>query len=162
MTAVENSGRNSFVLLQVGERRFALPADKVAELAPPVRLHTFPHSSALIAGVIVRRGRIVPVYDVAPALLGTESPVHRFYLIAQREFGTSVEPSALPLNGECELATAEMQPPDAGRPAYVAGTLAVGDESVEVLDFEALVTATPQPAESSDPSLAPSRGKVQP
>jgi len=152
MTAAENSARDSFVLLQVGERRFALPADKVAELAPPVRLHTFPHSSALVAGVIVRRGRIVPVYDVAPALLGSESPAHRFYLIAQREFGAAVEPSALPVNGECELATAEMQPPEAGRPAYVAGTLAVGGESVDVLNFEALVAATPQAAESNSSS----------
>ncbi|MGA8223780.1 MAG: chemotaxis protein CheW [Candidatus Acidiferrales bacterium] len=152
MTAAENSGANSFVLLQVGERRFALPADTVAELAPPVRLHTFPHSSALVAGVIVRRGRIVPVYDVAPALLGTKSPAHRFYLIAQRDFGDALEPSAIPLNGECELATAEMQPPATGRPAYVSGTLAVGDESVEVLDFEALVS--PQPADTNDSAPA--------
>jgi chemotaxis signal transduction protein len=152
MTAVENSSRNSFVLLQVGDRRFALPADTVSELAPPVRLHTFPHSSALVAGVIVRRGRIVPVYDVAPVLLGTESPVHRFYLIAQREFGQAVEPSAIPVNGECELAAAEIQPPPAGRPPYVAGTLAVGNESVEVLDFEALVA--PQPAQASDSARA--------
>jgi chemotaxis signal transduction protein len=152
MTAFENSGGNSFVLLQVGERRFALPADTVAELAPPVRLHTFPHSSALVAGVIVRRGRIVPVYDVAPVLLGTESPAHRFYLIAQREFGDAIEPSAIPVNGECELATAEMQPPNPGSPAYVSGTLAVGDESVEVLDFEALVS--PQPNEANDSTRA--------
>jgi chemotaxis signal transduction protein len=156
MTVAETSGANSFVLLQVGERRFALPADTVAELAPPVRLHTFPHSSALVAGVIVRRGRIVPVYDVAPALLGTDSPAHRFYLIAQRDFDDMTEPSAIPVNGECELATAEMQPPDAGRPAYVSGTLAVGDESVEVLDFGALVS--PQPADINDSTPA----EVQP
>lgn len=152
MTAAETSGTNSFVLLQVGERRFALPADAVAELAPPVRLHTFPHTSALVAGVIVRRGRIVPVYDVAPALLGRQPPAHRFYLIAQRGFGEAIEPSAIPVNGECELATAEMQPPIAGRPAYVSGTLAVGDESVEVLDFEALVS--PQPPDVSDSAPA--------
>jgi chemotaxis signal transduction protein len=152
MTAIENSDRNSFVLLQVGERRFALPADTVAELAPPVRLHAFPHTSGLVAGVIVRRGRIVPVYDVAPVLLGTESPAHRFYLIAQRDFGDAVEPSAIPVNGECELATAEMQPPNAGRPAYVSGTLVVGDESLEVLDFEALVS--PQPSDTNESSRA--------
>ncbi|HYL67720.1 MAG TPA: chemotaxis protein CheW, partial [Candidatus Limnocylindria bacterium] len=120
MTAMENADRNSFVLLQVGERRFALPSEIVDELAPPVRLHTFPHTSALVAGVIVRRGHIVPVYDVAPTLLGKESPTHRFYLIAQRAFGKSSEASAIPLNGECELATAELQPPGEGRPAYIS------------------------------------------
>ena len=35
MTSVHNPGPNSYVLLQVGKRRFALPADTVEELAPP-------------------------------------------------------------------------------------------------------------------------------
>ncbi|MGH9712328.1 MAG: chemotaxis protein CheW [Candidatus Acidiferrales bacterium] len=140
MTVAENPDRSSFVLLQVGERRFALPSNIVTELAPPVRLHTFPHTSPLVAGVIVRRGQIVPVYEVAPTLLGTESPTHRFYLIAQRKFGKSSEASAIPLNGECELATAEIKPPADGRPGYISGTLEIGDESVELLNLEALVT----------------------
>ena len=150
MTGAENADRSSFVLLQVGERRFALPSEIVDELAPPVRLHTFPHTSALVAGVIVRRGHIVPVYDVAPTLLGKESPAHRFYLIAQRAFGKSSEASAIPLNGECELTTAEVQPSGEGRPAYISGTLEIGEETVELLNFEALVTH--QSAESADAS----------
>ena len=150
MTGAENAERSSFVLFQVGERRFALPSEIVDELAPPVRLHTFPHTSALLAGVIVRRGRIVPVYDVRPTLLGKESHGHRFYLIAQRAFGRSSEPSAIPLNGECELASAEVQPPGEGRPVYISGTLEIGEETVELLDFEALVTH--QSAESPDSS----------
>jgi chemotaxis signal transduction protein len=140
MTAAENADRNSFVLLQVGERRFALPAGIVDELAPPVRLHTFPHTSALVAGVIVRRGHIVPVYDVASTLLGRESSSHRFYLIAQRAFGKESEASAIPLNGECELATAEVHAPEEGRPAYISGTLEIAEETVELLNFEELVT----------------------
>jgi len=140
MTAVENDARNSFVLMQVGTRRFALPADIVAELAPPVRLHAFPHTAPLVAGVIVRRGHIVPVYDVAPILLGRSSSAHRFYLIALREFGAASEPSAIPVDGECELATGDIQPPEPGRPAYVAGRLSLGEESIDVLNFEALVT----------------------
>jgi chemotaxis signal transduction protein len=150
MTATENADRSSFVLLQVGERRFALPSEIVDELAPPVRLHTFPHTSALVAGVIVRRGHIVPVYDVGPTLLGKESPAHRFYLIAQRAFGKSSEASAIPLNGECELASAGVRPPGEGRPAYISGTLEIGEETVELLNFEALVTH--QSAESADAS----------
>lgn len=150
MTAAENTDRSSFVLLQVGERRFALPSEIVDELAPPVRLHTFPHTSAIVAGVIVRRGHIVPVYDVAPTLLGKDSPAHRFYLIAQRTFGKTSEAGAIPLNGECELAAAEPQPPREGRPAYVSGTLKIGEETVELLNFEALVTH--QAAQSADAS----------
>jgi len=150
MNVAENADRGSFVLLQVGEQRFALPARIVVELAPPMRLHTFPHTSALVAGVIVRRGHIVPVYDVAPTLLGKESPAHRFYLIAQRAFGAVSEASAIPLNGECELATAEIRPPDQGHRAFVSGTLEIGEEIVELLNFEALVT---QPSAGSTDAL---------
>jgi chemotaxis signal transduction protein len=149
MSSAENHARKSWVLLHVGNRRFALPAESVMELAPPVRLHNFPHTSKLIAGVIVRRGRIVPVYDVAPVLCGRESSVHRFYLIAERAFGSASEASAIPVNGECELATGEMQPPQENAPAYFAGTLAIENENIDVLDLQELVSAgsnNPSPA----------------
>jgi chemotaxis signal transduction protein len=144
----DNAARSSFVLLRIGNKRFALPADTVTELAPPVRLHAFPHKSPLIAGVVVRRGRIVPVYDAGPVLIGRESPTHRFYLIARREFGGTSEPSGIPVNGECELAAAEMLPPDDGAPNYVAGKLSIGGESVPVLNLEAVLTAQPAEAEA--------------
>jgi chemotaxis signal transduction protein len=142
MSGAENRERKSWVLLHVGNRRFALPAESVVELAPPVRLHDFPHTSRLIAGVIVRRGRIVPVYDVAPVLCGRESSVHRFYLIAERAFGKGSEAGAIPVNGECELATGEMQPPKADAPAYFAGKLAIEGEDIDVLDLQKLVSVS--------------------
>jgi chemotaxis signal transduction protein len=141
MSAPENHARKSWVLLHVGNRRFALPAESVMELAPPVRLHNFPHTSRLIAGVIVRRGRIVPVYDVSPVLCGRESSVHRFYLIAERAFGNANEASAIPVNGECELATCEMLPPQENAPPYFAGTLTIENENIDVLDLQKLVSA---------------------
>jgi chemotaxis signal transduction protein len=149
MIAAENAGSNSYVLLEVGNRRFALRADVVEELAPPVRLHSFPHTSPLVVGVIVRRGRVVPVYDVGPVLLGKSSPAHRFYLVARREFGETSESSAIPVNGECELTSGEVRPTGEGRPGYVAGTLATADENLEILNFEALVTS---PAVATDES----------
>jgi chemotaxis signal transduction protein len=149
MSDPENHTRKSWVLLHVGNRRFALPAESVMELAPPVRLHNFPHTSRLIAGVIVRRGRIVPVYDVSPALCGRESSVHRFYLIAERAFGNASEASAIPVNGECELATSEMLPPQENAPPYFAGTLAIESENIAVLDLQQLVSA-----ELQNPSAA--------
>jgi chemotaxis signal transduction protein len=141
MTGLAKAGDNSFVLLQIGNRRVALPAGSVAELAPPVRLHTFPHTAPRITGVIVRRGRIVPVYDVGAVLEVKSSSVQRFYLIARRQLGQASEWGAIPVNGECELVTSQLQPGSTERPAYVAGTLAIGNESVDVLDLEALITA---------------------
>lgn len=139
MNSSEYSAGASFVLLQMGDRRFALPAEIVSELAPPVRLHTFPHSTPLVSGVIVRRGRIVPVFDVSSILTGKSSFNHRFYLIAQRRAGTASEASAIPLSGECELTSAEMRAPDEGRATYVAGILSENGETIEVLDFEKIL-----------------------
>jgi hypothetical protein len=111
ITEIQNADANSYVLLQLAHRRFALPSAIVSELAPPVRLHTFPHRSSLVSGVIVRRGRIVPVYDVASILLGRTSPVHSFYLIARRNFPDGPERRAIPSDGEFELVTAELRKP---------------------------------------------------
>ena len=139
----------SFVLLQLGGRRFALDADIITELAPPVRLHTFPHTSELLCGVIVRRSRIVPVYDASTVLIGRRSSVHRFYLVARRQFGKTSELSAIPVDGECELSSCEMLPREPGQPPYVKGRVSVGEEVIDVLDFEAVVT---QPAATAGPA----------
>ncbi len=147
-TIAENGGANSFVLLQIGKRRVALPAAQVTELAPPVRLHTFPHTAPLLAGVIVRRGRVVPVIDTEPVLGGKSPMSHRFYLIASRRIGAQNELGAIPVNGECELADGEMQPPAMDRPAYVAGTIAVGEDSVDVLNLDAFSAVNSTPAGS--------------
>jgi len=150
MTGTENSGGNSFVLLQVGDRRFAMRADIVEELAPPVRLHSFPHTSPLVVGVIVRRGHVVPVYDVGPVLLGKVSPAHRFYLVARRQFGETSESSAIPVNGECELATGEVQPPRQGRPEYVTGILETAVEKLEILNLEVIMASSAAAAHVSN------------
>ncbi|HUO36231.1 MAG TPA: chemotaxis protein CheW [Candidatus Acidoferrum sp.] len=149
MSATPANSTGSFVLLEVGKRRFALSASHVAELAPPVRLHTFPHESPLVVGVIVRRGRIVPVYDVAPVLTGRSSGTHRFYLIASLYFGRTAEPSAIPLQGECELATGEVFSPAADAPPYISATLVTNGERIPVLDLEALVTQSAAPSSAA-------------
>ena len=152
---IQNVGSDSYVLLQLANRRFALPSAIVSELAPPVRLHTFPHTSSLVSGVIVRRGRIVPVYDVASVLLGRTSSVHRFYLIARRDLVDGPESSAIPVSGECELITAELQDGSNDSRPYLSGHLNIDGELIEVLNFDALLT--------SDPALqrAPRGAEVQ-
>lgn len=141
MSELHHAASGAFVLLQVGDKRVALPAHVVSELAPPVRLHVFPHSSRFIAGVIVRRGRIVPVYDANSVFALQKSSAQRFYLITHRRLGKTAELGAIPVNGECELISAEMQPPAAERPTYVSGTIAVDDELLDVLDLEAFIAS---------------------
>lgn len=132
-----------FVLFPLGKKRFALPAEIIAELAQPDRLQTFPHTSRLLSGVLVRRGRIIPVCDVAQVLVGPSAPTRKFYLIATRRFGRALELTALPVTGECELANAEVLPPTTQLPEYVQGLLSLEDEIVEVVDLEKVIAFDP-------------------
>jgi chemotaxis signal transduction protein len=129
-----------FVLFPLGEKRFALPAETVAELARPDLEQTFPHTTPLMTGVLVRRGTIVPVCDVAQVLV-VGAPARKFYLLATRKFGRTAELTALPVTGECELAAADVLPPTAGQPPYVVGLLSLPKEIVQLLDLEKLVEA---------------------
>jgi len=134
------AGANSYVLFPVGGKRFALPADAVAELAQPDRLHTFPHTTPLVTGVLVRRGRIVPVFDVAEVLVGPGAPIRKFYLIARRN-ASEGEWVAIPVTGECELVTAKLKPVPEGADEYVTGTLKVGEQTVEVVNLARIFSA---------------------
>jgi chemotaxis signal transduction protein len=134
----------SFVLLRLGDRRFALHAEDVGEMVTPGRIHKFPHRTPGVEGVLVRRGRLVPVCEIAQQLTGTQIPARRFYLIAARQYGSAREWVALAVSAECELIAAEMTPQRGGdHPAHVAGWLSHEGEMIEVLDLEHL---TPGPA----------------
>lgn len=141
MTETPQSPPSSFVVLQVGDRRLALPAQIVAELAPPVRMHSFPHDTSAILGVIVRRGHIVPVYDAASALGVRPSSAQRFFLITRRRFGKAKEFGAIAVNGDCELAVGELRPAAADRPSCVSGMLQLGEEMLDVFDIDALMSS---------------------
>ena len=77
--------------------------NQIAELVAPSRVFRFPHRTENVEGVILRRGRIVPVCDVAETLIGKSLLTRRFYLIAVRHYGAKTEWVALPVTGECEL-----------------------------------------------------------
>ncbi len=124
-----------FVLFPIGKKRFALPAEEVAELAKPDKLQVFPHTTPLMTGVLVRRGSIIPVCDIAQMLVGPSAPTRRFYLIASRGAGRSRSLIALPVSGECELSSIEPRPQTGRLPDYVTGLLAVEDEIIEVLNL---------------------------
>jgi chemotaxis signal transduction protein len=136
----------SFVLLRLGERRFALAAGQIAELVAPSRIFRFPHRTPKIEGVILRRGRIVPVCDVAEQLIGKSLTARRFYLIAVRHYAQQTEWVALPVTGECELINAEMTEAGDSDAPYVAGWISHNGEVIEVLNTDAL---TPGPSGES-------------
>jgi chemotaxis signal transduction protein len=145
MTLIADAGQQSFVLLRLGDRRFALAASQIAELVAPSRIFHFPNRTPEIEGVLLRRGRIVPVCDVAERLLGKTLRSRRFYLIAQRCYGAQTEWIALPVTGDCELINAEMTSPSDIDAPHVAGWLSHSGDVIEVLNLAAL---TPGPNEA--------------
>src|SRR5258708_5237098 len=76
MTRTAEPELQSFALLRRGARRFAVTANQIAELVAPSRIFRFPHHTSEVEGVILRRGRIVPVCDVAETLIGKRSEEH--------------------------------------------------------------------------------------
>lgn len=130
----------SFVVFHVGTRRVALLRECVAELIASPTLFSFPHTSPLITGVVLRRGRIVPVLDLGPGLLGAPSPPARFFLVVERHHSNISERCAIPVQGECELVAGIMLP-SAGQEHFVAGRLDLNEEQIDVLDLEKAVAA---------------------
>lgn len=129
----------SFVLFPLGGKRFALPAEIVNEMACPDRVQKFPHTTPLLTGVLVRRGRIVPVCDVAQVLIGSPTRTQHFCLIANLRLHGAAEWVAVPVTGDGELVNAELLPRTGQLPQYVTGLLALKDEIVEVIDLAHLV-----------------------
>ncbi|HKV23970.1 MAG TPA: chemotaxis protein CheW [Candidatus Acidoferrum sp.] len=142
----------SFVLLRLGERRFAVAASQVSELVAPSRIFRFPHRTPRLEGVILRRGRMIPVCDVAEHLLGKSLSSRRFYLIAVRHYGAKMEWVALPVTGDCELISAEMIASSESDAPHVAGWISHSGEVIEVLNLDGLT-----PGETSA-TLANSNG----
>jgi chemotaxis signal transduction protein len=128
----------SFVLLRLGERRFAVAATQVAELVAPSRIFRFPNRTPKLEGAILRRGRIIPVCDVAESLLGRSLASRRFYLIAVRHYPNQNEWVALPVSGDCELIAAEMIAASESDAPHVAGWISHNGEVIEALNLDAL------------------------
>ena len=138
------AGSEAFVLFPLGRKRFALPADSVTELARMDYLHEFPSNTRLVNGVLVRRGELIPVCDIAEVLVGADAPARKYYLIAKRKYDNFEERTAIPVSGDCELSNSPLLPPTGKLPEYVCGLLSLESEIVEVIDLEKLTSEVAQ------------------
>jgi len=129
----------SFVVFPLGGRHFALPTTEVLELARNGEVQSFPHTTPALEGVLVCRGEILPVWDLAHTLLGSNYTARKFWLVTRRNFAGE-ERTAVPVSGECQMFTAEMLPPPEGSAAYVQGVLSWQNQTIEVLDLARLAT----------------------
>jgi chemotaxis signal transduction protein len=159
MTVSTELELRSFVLLRLGERRFAVSANQIAELVAPSRVFRFPHRTPKLEGVILRRGRIVPVCDVSEMLLGKRLTSRRFYLIAMRNYSTQREWIAIPVTGECELINTDMMAAAESDASHVAGWLSHDGDVIEVLNLD---TLTPGPEQAREDASASQRAEARP
>lgn len=147
MTQLTESPEAAFVLLRLGEQRFAVRAESVEELAGSSRFQKFPHKTPLVEGVIVRRKRLIAVRDVASVLTGRAVASHRFYLIVRQRYGAVTEPEAIPVTGDCELLSGVIPMPRADdQPEYIAGIIELAGEQIPLLDLERLAAVASAPA----------------
>ena len=159
MTVSTELELQSFVLLRLGERRFAISAKEIAELVAPSRVFRFPHRTPKLEGVILRRGRIVPVCDVSEMLLGKRLTSRRFYLIVVRNYEAHKEWVAIPVTGECELINAEMTAAVESDAPHVAGWLSHDGDVIEVLNLDVL---TPGPEQALAERATPQGVEARP
>lgn len=129
--------RESFVVFPLGGRRFALLTTDVVELSRTGSVHMFPHTTPGLVGVLVRRGEVLPVWDVAQTLLGADEATLKYCLVTRRNFAGE-ERTAIPVSGDCQMLQAEMLPPPEGSAAYVRGVLMLEGQTVEALDLARL------------------------
>ncbi len=128
----------SFVVAQIGSRRIALQSSGIAELILSPQLHTFPHTTSLIVGVVLRRGRVLPVLDMGLGLLGVPSADAKFYLVIERHVANFPDRYATPVDGECELVTGIMFPPN-DENGFAIGRLDLAGDVIDVIDFEKVI-----------------------
>jgi chemotaxis signal transduction protein len=130
-----------FVIFPAGALQCAVSASCVSELSLPQEVYSFPHTSREILGVILRRGKVIPLYDLAGMLkLPEYAPAH-YHLIAVRHVADSTELAAIPVSGECDLVSGEVV--SAKNPAPgVVGELIWESRSYELLDLDKLIAAS--------------------
>jgi chemotaxis signal transduction protein len=133
----------SFVVAQIGSRRIALQSSGIAELILSPQLHIFPHTTSLIVGVVLRRGLILPVLDMGLGLLGVPSADAKFYLVIERHVANFPDRYAIPVDGECELVTGIMFPPN-DENGFAIGRLDLAGDVIDVIDFEKVIAGALQ------------------
>ena len=153
------SPQESFVLFPLDGRRFALPAGDVVELSRTGSVQLFPHTTAALLGVLVRRGEILPVWDLAQILLGTEEATLKYCLVTRRN-SAGEEWTAVPVSGECQMLHCEMLPPPEGSAKYVRGVLLLDGQPIEVLDLKELKAGCASAYASEHKSLGQEEGQA--
>lgn len=132
-----------FVTFPLGDERYALDSSQVKELVMPSRVYSFPHAMRALEGVLIRRGRAIPVCDLRGAFgHGVE---RNLYVIARCNYAGRAETVAIPVSGNCELVQGERDEAPS-EVTFVAGLLRTGGKTVPLLNLDQVMAHCIQPA----------------
>lgn len=132
-----------FVTFPLGEQRYALESSQVKELLMLAPVYRFPHTMSSLEGVLVRRGRVIPVCDLRSAI--GHGPERSFYVVAQCNYLGRQEVVAIPVSGDCQLVQGE-RGEASGAVAFVSAVLHTGGRAFPLLDLDRIVADCIQPA----------------
>ena len=140
MSGAAETQLKCYVIVPIGSRRFSLAAESIVELVSIGNMQEFPHRTPWISGVIVRRSRVVPVCDVGRLFGERNESIGRFHLIAEWRADDARDWCAIPVSGECELASGEAaaQVTENQEP-YITGSLQIGEDCIQILDLGKLI-----------------------
>ena len=136
MSATVPEGGRSFVLLRLTTRRFALPAETVIELVVPGSLQRFPHTSPLLLGVLVRRGQVVPVADIAQVVAGPESAASEVLFDCDAAFRRGARMVRDSGDGGLRAGQRDAGGARGRRPGLHHRRVHLGEEQVPILDLD--------------------------
>ncbi|HKV26666.1 MAG TPA: chemotaxis protein CheW [Candidatus Acidoferrales bacterium] len=149
------TSQRNYVIVPIGKRRFSFAAESVVELIAIGKLEQFPHRTSWISGVIVRRNRVVPVFDISRLLGEAPAPMYRFCLVAEWKNSHAQDWCAIPVAGECELASAEaivgLDANTANLEPHIAGSIQVAEERIGIVDLGKLIEGCQTPSEMAGP-----------
>jgi chemotaxis signal transduction protein len=152
------TNEEKFVVFPAGTSLCAVPAASVAELILPQEVFSFPHTSREILGVILRRGKVIPLYDLAGLLKLPESAPAHYHLITLRRTAEANGLAAFPVSGECDLVSADVLAAKHPVPGVV-GELTWDGRSYELLDLDELILS--QPAQLQRTPETPAAGSTE-
>lgn len=136
------------LLFQLGADRYALCAREVVEVLPLRRLKQIPETPEWVAGLLVLRGRTIPVIDLSRRVLGRPAHARSSTRLVLVHFDTNLG-NASPLLGLIlEQATDTLRLPadaftrsglEAGQPDYLGPVQHNGQQLVQRIEVQGLL-----------------------
>jgi chemotaxis signal transduction protein len=78
-----------YLLLRLGDDRYAIDASEVVEILPVVRLKKIPRAPEGVMGMMSFRGKAIAVVDLADIAFGTPTPVRLMTRIVVVRYGSA-------------------------------------------------------------------------